>query len=1164
MRPLCLAETICQRIRRLRSAPPAVGSVLLLSLCLLFPAVGRAAVYHVSGSGNDTGDGSAQHPWRSLQKAADTLRPGDIALVLDGTYAGFHTTMSGEGGTPITFRTDGENVIINDRNADTPDGINIEGHSWITIDGFTIRDIPRIGIRVVDASDVIIRNNTITGCGVDGILTGYAVRPQITDNVCANSTREHGIYVSNSYGAGDDPVIRGNRCYGNGRSGIQLNGDCNSGGDGYIDNAVIEGNYIYDNKTKGISLISARNFLLKNNVIFNNRAGAAGVHLTDEPDCGNPSIGIIVNNTIVESRIAAIRITDASVNNRIFNNVLVGPEWGKIVADEVGGSDVDKKSNVMRTSPDGLFKDPSKRNFHLIARSPARGTGVIEYKGTPAPTVDREGRTRAVRGMIDAGAFEDNETGRVSATTPVLAQTSNLHSDIVTDAVVNYADGGSAPSQAAAIRAGHPRLWLTPQRLERLRRKACLDINGNPIPGCQTDRDWRSVVGSLPGGYWGEVEWHHALAYVVTGDVSYANEAIAAIDQRVVTIDDSEDRGQGNFLRIAETMRSVALVYDWCYDMLTDTQKTNYRNYMNQLLQELWNPFNNPTHQWNGWAVEDPGNNFYYSFMLGTAYAGIVLYGENPNPPPLSWRGTSYDNILDFLFARIETQVIAEQLNVWATGGYWHEGNNYGLLSKRYMTEMFIILRDAGGPNYLLQTDFVKDALMYHLYSMTPDFSMGFPCGDITRGTLPYDIHFLMLVTNALEGTREAEYAQYFINHIESAEEPWSWWDFIHPAGVLARIPDHPERDWRPDLPPSYYAEGGGWINSRSGWGQNDVSVSFTCTNRIADHESQDMAAFMIFKNGWQATNGNMHSSYGIYQVADAFNTLLINDYPCQAYAVNWDNIPEKVRDMGFVKKFEAGDDYTYVVGDASDCYYTNSGQFGNGNRRVLDIFTRELVHAMPGYVIVYDRVTSRTPTDVPVYQLQTDNQPTQNGNRIDATANGGRLYNWTLLPESNRVRIRQHPGGTWGGDAQSISSYQTWIDPTTPLANNLLLNVIYVTDNGDNIVPGISKVSAQGGNMVGAKIEESGGENVVIMFSTDPSVDVPVTSVIYDVGLNLRSKHLLFGFVPDSGYDVEVATTDTGYNVSVSPGSEFRSSDAGTLRFELQGQGHGALVIAR
>jgi hypothetical protein len=61
-----------------------------LYLLLFFSFVSRLALaqtWHVSGTGSDTNDGkSPERAFRSLQKAADLVQPGDVVLVGNGTY----------------------------------------------------------------------------------------------------------------------------------------------------------------------------------------------------------------------------------------------------------------------------------------------------------------------------------------------------------------------------------------------------------------------------------------------------------------------------------------------------------------------------------------------------------------------------------------------------------------------------------------------------------------------------------------------------------------------------------------------------------------------------------------------------------------------------------------------------------------------------------------------------------------------------------------------------------------------------------------------------------------------------------------------------------------------------------------------------------------------
>jgi parallel beta-helix repeat protein len=344
-----------------------------------------------------------------LQKAANTARAGDVVLVANGTYSGFQVTADGTASAPIVFRANGTAVVINAPNASTPDHINIEGGNYVTVEGFIVNDAPRIGIRAVTATGVVIRGNVVARSGLTGILAGYTPRISIIDNVASDSEDEHGIYVSNSTSAADDPVIRGNECFGNNRNGIQINGDCYAGGDGIISGGLVEDNVIHHNNWKGFSMISLQNSTIRNNLIYENglSAGAGGIHLTDEPGCGNPSSNnVVVNNTLHEPRITGIRLTDGSTGNTIFNNLVVAKSLSYTIADEVGGNHIDPVSNLKLTSVAGLFAGVGAGDYHLVPASAALDLGLLSYRSVSAPPVDLDGMSRPQGLFHDVGSYE--------------------------------------------------------------------------------------------------------------------------------------------------------------------------------------------------------------------------------------------------------------------------------------------------------------------------------------------------------------------------------------------------------------------------------------------------------------------------------------------------------------------------------------------------------------------------------------------------------------------------------------------------------------------------------------------------------------------------------------------------------------------------------------
>ncbi|HEX5104240.1 MAG TPA: right-handed parallel beta-helix repeat-containing protein, partial [Pirellulaceae bacterium] len=287
---------------------------------MLEPLEPRLALttFYVSNLGADTGSGSQAAPWATLQKAANTVQAGDTVIVRSGNYVGFHMTRDGTATARITFQAE-PGAAVTQRNATTPDGINLEGADYVTIDGFAVNGMPRAGIRSVTNHDVIIRNNHLDQNYKWGILTGFSDDLLIENNVASRSQVEHGIYVSNS---GDRPVIRGNTIWGNNANGIHMNGDASLGGDGIITGALVENNVIYDNGLGGGSGINGdgvQDSVFRNNLLYDNHA--SGISLYQIDGGGGSTGNVIVNNTVIQASNGrwALNIQSGSTGNTVRN-----------------------------------------------------------------------------------------------------------------------------------------------------------------------------------------------------------------------------------------------------------------------------------------------------------------------------------------------------------------------------------------------------------------------------------------------------------------------------------------------------------------------------------------------------------------------------------------------------------------------------------------------------------------------------------------------------------------------------------------------------------------------------------------------------------------------------------------------------------------------------
>ncbi len=390
------------------------------------------AVFYVAPGGTDGTTGSTTSPWQTLQYAAGRVKAGDTVVVKAGDYAGFYQTTSGTASAPITFRAEPGARITTPNPRNARDGINLEGASWITIEGFTVINQPRHGIRSVTNDHVVIRGNILDHNMYTGMITGFSDDILIENNVASRSQVDHGIYVSNS---GDRPVIRGNTVWGNNGSGIHMNGDVSMGGDGIISGAVVEGNVIYDNGLAGGSSINGdgvQNSVFRNNLIYN--AHSNGISLFRADGGGGSSGNQLLNNTILVAADGrwALNLQDGATGNTIRNNVLYNySSRGSILAsvDSMPGlvSDYNAVMNRMTpddasslltladwrlatkldahsivATPDQLFVNPAGGDYHLKAGSPAIDKGT----STGAPATDYESQARPQGAGYDIGHDE--------------------------------------------------------------------------------------------------------------------------------------------------------------------------------------------------------------------------------------------------------------------------------------------------------------------------------------------------------------------------------------------------------------------------------------------------------------------------------------------------------------------------------------------------------------------------------------------------------------------------------------------------------------------------------------------------------------------------------------------------------------------------------------
>lgn len=209
---------------------------------------GEGRCFVVAPDGDDLNPGSVLEPWRTLEKAARTVLPGDVVLVRDGEYpAGTTIRVSGTARQPIIFRNfPGERPVIDGR-GQIDYGLLLAEARFIHVRGFEVRNIimqvastrspdpygvpedhpsPSGGITLKDASDNVIEGNVVhTGGYPDpGETRVGAIGVRLFSVTPHKGTRRN--------------VVRGNECY-HSHSGAHTFGPAS-------DN-VFEGNHFHDN-----------------------------------------------------------------------------------------------------------------------------------------------------------------------------------------------------------------------------------------------------------------------------------------------------------------------------------------------------------------------------------------------------------------------------------------------------------------------------------------------------------------------------------------------------------------------------------------------------------------------------------------------------------------------------------------------------------------------------------------------------------------------------------------------------------------------------------------------------------------------------------------------------------------------------------------------------
>ncbi len=588
----------------------------------------------------------------------------------------------------------------------------------------------------------------------------------------------------------------------------------------------------------------------------------------------------------------------------------------------------------------------------------------------------------------------------------------------------------------------HPRIYLG---AHKARLQAALSANSGAA------QRFKSVVDSWVGGanHWGFQAWNGALMGQLTGEANYCAKAVAVADAQVSAAEAKASSGQrpdvalNSYLHIGEMVGDVALVYDWCFDTVNPAQRTRWINYMNQAVSNVWDhtgaKWGSTPQPWLGWAVNNPANNYYYSFLRATMLVGLATKGENPKA--------------DEFIAKFRDQKFYGQLvpkfEADLVGGGSREGTGYGL-ALRSLFEIYDFWKATTGESLATKTRHARQSLGAFMHQTMPTANRVAPYGDqardMTAAFFDYHRHYLQTLIALYPGEPLAARAKQLLassNVQEMGQHFMKVYDFMYEHADINAMPLE-------GMSTSYYAKGIGEVYARSGWDSDATWVSIKAGAYTEDHAHQDQGSIMIYKGGWLAYDGVIDSKNGLPQGTNAHGLVAIKS--------GGQPVKQLYPTVSKIEALARGDGWVYTATDVTASY--------KGNPAVQKA-QREMIYLAPDAVIVFDRVATGAGT-TQTWQLPTPAQPSVSGNT--ATMNNG----------AHTLKVTKIQGGTLASKALSSEAdfkagYR--LDETMNGGNNRFLHVLGI----DNAVTNITPVGTNG-----VTVTLSNGKTVTATFHQD------------------------------------------------------------------------------
>ena len=591
-----------------------------------------------------------------------------------------------------------------------------------------------------------------------------------------------------------------------------------------------------------------------------------------------------------------------------------------------------------------------------------------------------------------------------------------------------------------------------------------------------------------------------ALLYAFNGDKAVGRSAVDAMLNFYATL--KIDLSKHDICRVVgRVILTGSMVYDWCYDLLTEEEKQLLIGRMETLA------VNGLEVQWPKLAQGSvTGHGSEAQLARDMLACGVAVYDEKPEIYNL----TAGRIIAEFVPAR----------KFFYPASYHHQGSSYG--GYRFLWDMWatFIFDRMGYPN-MFGADQGKVPYRF-IYLRRPDGQLLRDGDDFIEGQVPFGKYWQtggdalagsyfndpVLIGEAMIqgriGTSDYLFDYLFFN------------DKIAPQTSKSNLPLT-----------QYFKEPLGAMVARTGWDEGIDANTVVAEMKVgvqnfANHQHLDAGSFQLYYKGPLAAESGIYEggkgAYGsehfkhYYQRTIAHNSILVFDpeekFTWQRREVSNDggqqfpnggSEPRNLETLlnndyktGTVLAHHFGPDsirpqFTYLKGELAEAYSDK-----------IKSFTRSFVflnlddQKIPAAMVVFDRVESSNKEFKKYWLLHTVEEPLISGNATTVTRSekgyNGKMVNTTLLPSLENLIINKVGGPgkefmvfgenfpqTFRNPGKNSADSATWrieVSPGQAHATDHFLNVMQVMDHRGGPAPlAIEKIEA--GEFVGAMLAD-------------------------------------------------------------------------------------------